>query len=847
MRIVVCALLLFIFYPLNATATGESCGAFDPCSHSHDYCRFVSLFSSVCTERGDAGDGCTGISQGTCKSGLLCDITGVCRHNPPENGEPCGIGVSCASGLVCSADIGGVCGPRGGAGDACSGIGQGSCASGLVCDALRVCRHDPPANGEPCGTGVACASGLVCSADIGGVCGPRGDAGDSCSGIGQGSCEAGLVCDALRVCRHDPPQQDEPCGPFVPCDNGLFCQGGTQVCKRYKRIGEGCSAFNPCMSGLSCEACFTSSCDYPFQCFPNANQGVITQQQCLTIYNPDQHQAATDTGLAMTWAAGDGIAAGAAESQEFGVVYGPYGDYGCFTTLCAGISVDVSISAFVSVGFYDAYDFVPGSSTAFVEGAGAGVLSFSTSQIYARNSLDPFDIVGFPLSPIGTEDVLALTISPDDVVIPFNPGVYACETVVDTVIGGTGQPTAPICGNGILDAGEGCDDGNILPGDGCSGACNVEALCGNGSLDTGEDCDDGNHVDGDGCSATCETEAFCGDGNLDLGEECEPPGTADCSVDCLLLHCGNNIVEPQLGEECDDGNLASGDGCDQSCLRENQPPVAMCTDITASADASCQADASIDNGSSDPDGNLVNSAQNPAGPYILGTTTVTLTVTDSFGASDSCSAMVTVEDNALPVITAPGEITQECASPDGTPVTLGVPTLVTDNCDASPVVANDAPAVFLPGPTVVNWTATDLAGNIGNAVQTVTIVDTTPPELSVSVSPTFLWPPNHKMYEITPTVSASDTCDRSPEIELVSITMNESDNELVYDQQFDTTPGDGQTSNDIQYDSGTGQIFVRSERSGNGYGRVYTLTYKVTDAAGNMTHAAATVTVPHNQ
>jgi len=61
------------------------------------------------------------------------------------------------------------------------------------------------------------------------------------------------------------------------------------------------------------------------------------------------------------------------------------------------------------------------------------------------------------------------------------------------------------CGNGILDPGEQCDDGNAVPGDGCSASCRLE-VCGNGIRDAGEQCDDGNTVSGDGCSAACRLE-----------------------------------------------------------------------------------------------------------------------------------------------------------------------------------------------------------------------------------------------------------------------------------------------------------------------------------------------------
>jgi len=66
-------------------------------------------------------------------------------------------------------------------------------------------------------------------------------------------------------------------------------------------------------------------------------------------------------------------------------------------------------------------------------------------------------------------------------------------------------PAVATCGDGVLDPGEGCDDGNTTGGDGCSAVCQPE-VCGNGVLDPGETCDDGNTADGDGCPSTCQLD-----------------------------------------------------------------------------------------------------------------------------------------------------------------------------------------------------------------------------------------------------------------------------------------------------------------------------------------------------
>jgi len=101
----------------------------------------------------------------------------------------------------------------------------------------------------------------------------------------------------------------------------------------------------------------------------------------------------------------------------------------------------------------------------------------------------------------------------------------------------------------------------------------LSPVCGNGILDPGEECDDGNNVDGDGCNAECLIE-FCGDGitQAGLGEECDDGNNVDgdgCSAECLIEFCGDGITQTGLGEECDDGNTVDGDGCAADCTLED--------------------------------------------------------------------------------------------------------------------------------------------------------------------------------------------------------------------------------------------------------------------------------------
>jgi len=64
----------------------------------------------------------------------------------------------------------------------------------------------------------------------------------------------------------------------------------------------------------------------------------------------------------------------------------------------------------------------------------------------------------------------------------------------------------PVCGDGFVQPGEMCDDGNRAGNDGCSAGCTSNEACGNGIVDAGESCDDGNQITADGCSSTCQPE-----------------------------------------------------------------------------------------------------------------------------------------------------------------------------------------------------------------------------------------------------------------------------------------------------------------------------------------------------
>ncbi len=132
--------------------------------------------------------------------------------------------------------------------------------------------------------------------------------------------------------------------------------------------------------------------------------------------------------------------------------------------------------------------------------------------------------------------------------------------------------TAKVCGGSMI-AVDDCSSGltNTNQAD-----CNTEcALCGNGIVDAGEECDDGDTIDNNSCSNSCLLPV-CGDGIVSGSEQCDTRWeTYYCNANCTTALCGDGITNHVRGEQCDDGNLVSSDGCDSQCRTE-----ALCCNVT---------------------------------------------------------------------------------------------------------------------------------------------------------------------------------------------------------------------------------------------------------------------------
>lgn len=232
------------------------------------------------------------------------------------------------------------------------------------------------------------------------------------------------------------------------------------------------------------------------------------------------------------------------------------------------------------------------------------------------------DVDDFDADPAGFCQTLDLALDPSRVneIAVFQAERHVVASNYTLALEGFDAPItrcAPVCGDGIVTAGEACDcgtagdadtlndncnagAGNQPPGtyDACDENCQLGPFCGDNVVQAaeGEDCDNGLNTsvrllaDTD-CGAGCRTPSFCGDGNLDgaFGEECDcgdasnpsslnpdcggadnqAPGTYDaCDTNCRLgPSCGDGVLQPSEGEECDDAenNGSAGSDCLSDC------------------------------------------------------------------------------------------------------------------------------------------------------------------------------------------------------------------------------------------------------------------------------------------
>ncbi|MEY8847600.1 LamG-like jellyroll fold domain-containing protein [Psychroserpens sp. XS_ASV72] len=163
----------------------------------------------------------------------------------------------------------------------------------------------------------------------------------------------------------------------------------------------------------------------------------------------------------------------------------------------------------------------------------------------------------------------------------------------------------------------------------------------------------------------------------------------------------------------------------RATFRVDNPPTAVCTNFTAQLDSSGNVTISandVDSGSSDDFGIAsMGVTPNSFNCSNIGNNTVTLTVTDTDGQTNSCTATVTVVDSIDPTTPTLSTVTGECSA------TASVPT-TTDNCSGTVTGTTSDPLTYnAQGTYTITWTFDDGNGNVITVPQTVIVDDVTDP------------------------------------------------------------------------------------------------------------------------
>jgi cysteine-rich repeat protein len=505
-------------------------------------------FTGACGDRTvDPGEGCDDGNRGNgdgCSS--VCTLEGLCGNENLELGEQCddgnrGNGDGCD--LNCRNEVGAVCGD--GRVQPPEGCDDGNRLNGDGCSA--VCVREP-----------RCGNRIM-------------DAGETCD---DGNLRPGDGCSALC-------QREQPCGN-TKINPGEQCDDGNVV------DGDGCSALCR-VESVDIVAALETRVGSIQRRGSNWFKFVVDSASTIALQtNTGANLCNVDTTLFLFRQSGNALLQVKRDDDS-----GP--------ELCAQIVMKLSPATYhikVESRTGDAiaaYNLVYRLDSEINAGGNfRGALPVNGSDLFVAKLAAPrrarFEAQGLDgVCPGDTQFILSrreadgrrVEVSRNDngnglcslIELDLNVGTY------DVLVSARGEIPAynfnatfgdpsGACGNGSLDVGEICDDGNVVALDGCDSRCRLE--CGNRIRAGAEQCDDGNVVNGDGCSSQCRSEGVCGNGTLEPGEACDDGNVMNgdgCESNCALRAlCGNGGVN--AGETCDDANLNSGDGCDVLCTRE---------------------------------------------------------------------------------------------------------------------------------------------------------------------------------------------------------------------------------------------------------------------------------------
>jgi len=601
-----------------------------------------------------AASGCQGTE--VCRPDCTC---GPCGNNTLDAGEECdGTAEAACPGRCIGASLAGECACAPAREEACTGdcdlSGAVTGAEAAVCEAIL-------AGTQPL---TACRQ---CDADVDGSV-SRGEAGKAMARVTSGCADLGIcgngVIENVEECDDGGTCVGGPAAGQI-CDAAADCQQG--ACVAFG--GDGCAANCTPESDVIFDLVtgqVTPTGAVPGTSVLESRAGVlvgspppVTQtlafpangRMVLTIGKPrsGQRPVAVRASSVKTTASLDGFAGGVCactRALEDAAAHGP-GNAASGVIDClglAGVDATVTVTAGQGTSVVRAGQGAPGSARltlkteltevfgqCFGQGgawgpdeqfctADDGVPSFrsalsvelSTGTIGARvvpqngQGIGPFAATGasFDCATLttGKADGAAFGLAAA-LAIGGSPSVPYSATVVSGVL--VAGPST--CGDGTLDAGEECDDGNTRNGDCCSSTCALDVYCTDGnpctSIDTctgltcvggpPTDCSDGNPCSADrcepafGCISVLTPGEPCDDGNACTTDDtCAGPQCAGTPVDCSDSDpCTTEKCVPTQGCQyppttCADGNPCTLDTCDPAsgCAFPPSPAGRPCND-----------------------------------------------------------------------------------------------------------------------------------------------------------------------------------------------------------------------------------------------------------------------------
>jgi len=486
------------------TANGDGCSA--DCT-SDESCgnSIVDLgVGEVCDDGNTAdGDGCSAdcMTGPTCGDGMA-NGTEVCDDGNTDDGDGCS--ADCSSDETC--------------GNGTTDIGE-ECDDGNVdpddgCSATCVI--------ERCGNSLvegteACDDGNMVDGD-----GCEGDCTFSCTMDSE--CDDGMLCNGAETCASNVCAAGTPAADATDCGGGMVCRAGTcamPVCGNGILEGaEACDDGNS-TAGDGCENDCTFSCTMDSECDDaEACTGVETCNTTTnTCVNPADLADGTDCGggnicnggACVAPTCGNGTPEGAEQCDDGNTTDGD----GCDNDCTFSCTMDSEC---------DDGDACNGAETCNGSNVCVGGSAAGDGTVCDRDMMS------------GTRDVCL-------------SGVCAASTCgdayVDDAMGGT----------------EECEDGNTTAGDGCENDCTFTCTA-------DSDCDDGDLCNG---AETCNGSNVCVAGSdATDGTTCDRGmSTVDVCImgSCALSTCGDGYMDTMTmpPEDCDDGNLTAGDGCEPDC------------------------------------------------------------------------------------------------------------------------------------------------------------------------------------------------------------------------------------------------------------------------------------------